>query len=191
MAKHYEVEFSARGRELDYSSQLGLTISNMCNEPLFKYAYEAVEACKNNIVNDAVEQVVLDIVITTGMVSMLINPDFNGAMAHALFYGLTVIPGFEEEFLHGDVVGYATMVQLAVDNRIEEAKKIKKFLSEIGIETTLKEREIKCDREYLDNVLESALKDPDMKVIPYEVTKDMFHGGHHPREHPLWPRDRR
>ena len=177
LAKHYEVEFSARGRELDYSSQLGLTISNMCNEPLFKYAYEAVEACKNNIVNDAVEQVVLDIVITTGMVSMLINPDFNGAMAHALFYGLTVIPGFEEKFLHGDVVGYATMVQLAVDNRIEEAKKIKKFLSEIGIETTLKEREIKCDREYLDNVLKSALKDPDMKVIPYEVTKDMLFEG--------------
>lgn len=177
LAKHYEVEFSARNRELDYSSQLGITISNMCNEPLFKYAYDAVEACKRNVVNDAVEQVVLDIVITTGMVSMLINPDFNGAMAHALFYGLTVIPGFEEKFLHGDVVGYATMVQLAVDNNIEEAKKIKKFLSEIGIETTLRERGIKCDKELLDKVLESALSDPDMKVIPYEVTKDMMFKG--------------
>lgn len=177
LAKHYEVEFSARNRELDYSSQLGITISNMCNEPLFKYAYDAVEACKRNVVNDAVEQVVLDIVITTGMVSMLINPDFNGAMAHALFYGLTVIPGFEEKFLHGDVVGYATMVQLAVDNNIEEAKKIKKFLSEIGIETTLRERGIKCDKELLDKVLESALSDPDMKVIPYEVTKDMMFEG--------------
>lgn len=177
LAKHYEVEFSARNRELDYSSQLGITISNMCNEPLFKYAYDAVEAFKRNVVNDAVEQVVLDIVITTGMVSMLINPDFNGAMAHALFYGLTVIPGFEEKFLHGDVVGYATMVQLAVDNNIEEAKKIKKFLSEIGIETTLRERGIKCDKELLDKVLESALSDPDMKVIPYEVTKDMMFEG--------------
>ena len=38
LAKHYEVEFSARGRKLDYSSELGLTISSMCNEPLMRYA---------------------------------------------------------------------------------------------------------------------------------------------------------
>ena len=31
--------------------------------------------------------------------------------------------------------------------------------------------------EYLDKVLESALKDPDMNVIPYDVTKDMLFEG--------------
>ena len=177
LAKHYEVEFSARGRTLDYSSQLGLTISSMCSEPLILYAKDALDACEKNISNNALTQTVLAIVISTGMVSMLINPDYNGAMAHALFYGLTNLDGFEEKFLHGDVVGYCTTVQLAVDNNLDEARKIKEFLKSINIETTLKERSISVDRKYLNKVLESALADPDMKVIPYEVTADMLFDG--------------
>ncbi len=177
LAKHYEVEFSARGRNLDYGSELGLTISNMCNEPLIRYAKKALEACSKNTICDELEQVILAIIITTGMVSMLINPDYNGAMAHALFYGLTVLDGFEEKFLHGDVVGYCTAVQLAVDNNIPEAKRIVEFLKSIEIETSLGERNIPCDREFLDTVLKSALKDPDMKVIPYIVSEDMLFEG--------------
>ena len=177
LAKHYEVEFSQRGKQLDYSSELGLTISKMCAEPLIRYAKKALDACLKNAVNDELEQVILAIIISTGMVSMLINPDYNGAMAHALFYGLTVLDGFEEKFLHGDVVGYCTTVQLAVDNRLEEAARIKGFLKTVGIETTLKERGICTDREYLEPVLKSALADPDMKVIPYKVTEDMLYEG--------------
>ena len=177
LAKHYEVEFSARGRELDYSSELGITISTMCNVPLMRYAKEALKASLENTTSYELEQVILAIIISTGMVSMLINPDYNGAMAHAFFYGLTRIEGFEENFLHGDVVGYCTMVQLAVDQQLDEAKKIKAFLKSIGIETTLAERNIPCDKDFLDKVLESALNDPDMKVIPYTVTKDMLFDG--------------
>ena len=162
---------------LDYSSQLGLTISNMCNEPLMKYAKKALDAVGKKEICDELEKVILTIIITTGMVSMLINPDYNGAMAHALFYGLTVLDGFEEKFLHGDVVGYCTAVQLAVDNNMDEAKRVVEFLKSIKIETSLFERNIPCDRVYLDKVLESALADPDMKVIPYEVTKDMLFKG--------------
>lgn len=177
LAKHYEVEFSARGKKLDYSSELGLTISSMCNNPLMRYACAAIDACKKNKVNDELTQTVLAIIISTGMVSMLINPDYNGAMAHALFYGLTVIEGFEEKFLHGDVVGYCTMVQLMVDNKEDEARKIKEFLISIDIETTLRERGIKCEREYLADVINSALNDPDMKVIAYDVSADMLFEG--------------
>lgn len=177
LAKHYEVEFSQRGKKLDYSSELGLTISEMCNKPLMRYAKEALEACKKNETCDELEQVILAIIITTGMVSMLINPDYNGAMAHALFYGLTEIGGFEEKFLHGDVVGYCTAVQLAVDNNIEEAKRIVEFLKSINIETTLAQRDIPCDIKYLDKVLEAALNDPDMRIIPYKVTKEMLFDG--------------
>lgn len=175
LAKHYEIEFSARGKDLDYSSALGLTISNMCCDPLFKYGVDALNSAKKNVLNNSLEQVILAIIITTGIVSQLINPDYNGAIAHALFYGLTNIKGFEEKFLHGDVVGYATIVQLMVDKNIDEAKKIKSFLDSLDIETTLKQRNIPCTKEYLQNVLTSAINDPDMKVIAYPVNVDMLY----------------
>lgn len=174
LAKYYEVEFSARGREKTYKDELGISVSRMCNEPLMNVAADALTACTQNKASDKLEQAALIILVSTGMVSMLINPDFNGAVAHALFYGLTEIEGFEEKFLHGDVIGYTTAVQLMLDGKEEEAEKIGRLIKKMGVEATLSERGITVDFNCLAPVLEATLKDPDMKVIPYEITKEMI-----------------
>ena len=174
LAKYYEVEFSSRGRIKTYSDEMGISISRMCNEPLLSIGKKALDDCINHKLSDEFHQAVLIITVSTGMVSMLINEEFNGAMAHALFYGFTTIEGFEEKFLHGDVVGYCTGVQAILDGKENEAKKILDFLRSIGVETTLSQRGIPVDREYLDGVLKSTLNDPDMKTIPYEITEEMI-----------------
>ncbi len=175
LAKYYEVEFSMRGRKLSFNDEMGLSISRMCGEPLMKDAKKALEDCKKHTVTEAFESVARIILISTGMVSMLIDEVYNGALAHALFYGLTVIDGFEEKFLHGDVVGYTTTVQLTLDGRKEEAAKIRALIKSMGVETTLRERGVDTDFENLKPALESAVKDPDMKVIPYGITPEMIY----------------
>ena len=174
LAKYYEAEFSARGRKKTYSDEMALSISRMCNAPLMHDAAKALADAKNAVVSEELENIVRIIIISTGMVSMLIDEKFNGAAAHALFYGLTNLDGFEEKFLHGDVVGYTTAVQLMLDGQAAEAKKIKYFLDEIGIETTLAQRGITPDRQEFEHILSATLADPDMEVIPYEITKDMI-----------------
>lgn len=174
LAKFYEVEFSARGREKTYNDEMALSISRMCNTPLIESAIEALNDCRNNVPSEKFSEVALIILVSTGMVSMLINPEFNGALAHAIFYGLTEINGFEEKFLHGDVIGYTLAVQLMLDDKEEEAKKIGNLISKMGVETTLKQRGIDATLDNLDKVLEAALKDPDMLVVPYKITKEMI-----------------
>lgn len=174
LAKYYEVEFSARNRNKTYKDEMALSISRMCNEPLINSALTALNDCKRNRLSEEFEQVVLIILVSTGMVSMLVNPRFNGAVAHALFYGLTEIKGFEEKFLHGDVIGYTTSVQLMLDGQKDEAMKIGNLIAEMGVETTLNERGISVDFDYLRPVLESTLKDPDMETLPYEITAEMI-----------------
>ena len=175
VAKFYETEFSARTREKGYSDLMALSVAAMCKEPLMENAKVALELCKTGETGASLETVARIILVSTGMVSMMINPKFNGAVAHALFYGLTEIEGFEEKFLHGDVVGYTAIVQLVLDNKTEEALKLKSFLASIGIETTLSERGIKVEKKALSKVLAATLKDPDMEVIPYEITADMLY----------------
>lgn len=175
LAKYYEVEFSARGRVKTYKDEMGISISRMCNTPLIESAIDALDDCKNNQVSEKFESVVLIILVSTGMVSMLINPEFNGAVAHALFYGLTNIEGFEEKFLHGDVIGYTTAVQLMLDGQVDEAIKIGKLIEGMGVETTLSDRGIKVEYDSLKPVLASTLKDPDMDVLPYAVTDEMIY----------------
>ena len=175
LAKYYEVEFSARGRVKTYKDEMGISISRMCNTPLSESAIDALDDCKNNQVSEKFESVVLIILVSTGMISMLINPEFNGAVAHALFYGLTNIEGFEEKFLHGDVIGYTTAVQLMLDGQVDEAIKIGKLIEGMGVETTLSDRGIKVEYDSLKPVLASTLKDPDMDVLPYAVTDEMIY----------------
>ncbi len=174
LAKYYEVEFSARGREKTFEDEMGLSISRMCSAPLLESAAGALEDFRSNCITDRFEQAVLIILVSTGMVSMLINHDFNGAVAHALFYGLTEIEGFEEKFRHGDVIGYTTAVQLMLDGQDDEAIKIGNLIKQLGVEATLSERGIPVDFEYLLPVLRATLKDPDMNVVPYEITEKMI-----------------
>lgn len=175
LAKFYEVEFSARGQQTTYNDEMALSISRMCNEPLITDAKKALLDCKANRVSEELEDIARIILISTGMVSMLVKEEFNGALAHALFYGLTELEGFEEKFLHGDVIGYTTMVQLTLDKNKEEALKIGRLIKSMGVETTLRERGINTDYANLEKVLKSTIKDPDMKVIPYEITPEMIY----------------
>lgn len=175
LAKYYEVEFSMRNQKTTYNDEMGLSISRMCSEPLMKDAKKALSDCIEHRVTDEFEAVTLIILISTGMVSMLIDEVYNGALAHALFYGLTVLDGFEEKFLHGDVIGYTTTVQLMLDQKPEEAEKVRALIKDMGVETTLRERGIDTSQKNLEPVLASAINDPDMKVIPYEITPEMIY----------------
>ncbi len=175
LAKYYEVEFSARGRKTTYNDEMALSISRMCAEPLFKNAHKALDDCKAGVVSEELCDVARIILVSCGMVSMLVNEKFNGALAHALFYGLTVLDGFEEKFLHGDVIGYTTTVQLTLDGRPDEAKKVAELIRSLGVETTLGERGIDTSRGALEEVLQSTLRDPDMEAVPYEITAQMIY----------------
>lgn len=53
--------------------------------------------------------------------------DYNGGAAHAFFYGLCSLPGFDEtqtEHLHGVVVGFGVLVLLIMDGQEEECRKM-------------------------------------------------------------------
>lgn len=69
----------------------------------------------------------------------------NCAIAHSVYYELVLLPGFEEHYLHGNVVAYGVLVQLLVDHNREEALKLKAFLQTLDIPTTLREMEVTED----------------------------------------------
>ena len=114
-------------------------------------------------------------IVSTGMVSLMVLDDYNCAIAHSVYYGLVLIPGFEERYLHGDVVAYGVLVQLAVDSDWERLKEAREFLRTQGIPSNLKEMQIPLNRESLKEVLREIVEGPDMEHIPYPVTEDMIY----------------
>lgn len=175
LGKYFECHFAARGDRLLHSSALGREISNMCYLPLREYAEVALKECRENQAGEALEQAVLANIVSTGLVSLLVLDEYNCAIAHSVYYGLVLLPGFEEENLHGDVVAYGVLVQLMVDGEKDKAGEMKDFLQKLGIRTTLAEMGAPTGREALSAVLKETVTGPDMEHIPYEVTEDMIY----------------
>ena len=174
IAKYFECWFSARGDWLDYHSTLGREISRLCYERICACGRKAFEEVRAGEVGDAFVQTVLTIVVNTGLVSHMVEDCYNCAVAHSVCYGLNLIPGLEEKFLHGDLVAYGVLVQLMLDQDRAQAKEVKSLLRDLGIPTTLAEMGLSPDREKLDPVIQETVTGPDMEHIPYPVTGEMI-----------------
>ena len=136
---------------------------------------KAYEDCMHHQVSYELEQVVLANIVTTGMVSVLVVDDYNCAIAHSVYYGLVLLEGFEEKYLHGDVVAYGVLIQLAVDGKLAELNEVRAFMQQLNMPTTLREMEVVLDRNGLEAVLEEIVNGPDMLHLPYQVSKEMIY----------------
>lgn len=119
IAKYFECHFSARGDELDYHSALGREISNLCYERIKTYAPAALEEFDRGEAGGGFVQTVLAIIVNTGLVSHMVEDCYNCAVAHSVCYGFDLLPEVAERFLHGDLVGYGILVELALDEIVD------------------------------------------------------------------------
>lgn len=172
LAKGYEPEFSSRGKTLDHLNSLGIALSKMCYEPLVKYGIKAMNDCKHNKTSKALEEVILAIIITTGLVSNCVIFDYNTGVAHALCYGFTTIHDIHINHLHGELVSYGVLIELLIDQRLDEVKKLIPFYQSIQLPTKLKD--IDADISMLDKVIEFALLRDDIKVSCKPITFESF-----------------
>ncbi|MGN1014962.1 MAG: iron-containing alcohol dehydrogenase family protein [Butyricicoccus sp.] len=175
-AKYYEVSFSARGEQLEHFKAMGVNMSRMCMETLVQHGAAALRDNKTGTASYELEQAALAIIITTGWVSMLVSRDhtmdYNGGLAHAFFYGLCNIPGFDEDHLHGVVVGFGVLLMLLTDGQEDECRKLMEFNKTVGLPTRLSELNVTL--EQVAEQAESMTRDEDLEHFPYRITADMI-----------------
>ena len=175
-AKYYEATISSRDERLEHFTSLGVATSHMCRDPLLMYGAKALEDHKKGLCTYEVEQVVLAIVVTTGIASIFLTkdftPDYNSGLAHAVFYALTSYPVIEKRHLHGEVVGFGVLLLLLVDGQMDEFEKIYQLNKDLKLPVSLDDIEITEEQWQ-----ESMSRIPDMSDIrhyPYKVTPEML-----------------
>ena len=175
MAKHVECTLASRGRLLNHSSGMAVALSSMTFEPHLTYGEQAIKDAQQHVPSEVLGQVVLANIVSTGMVSLLVDEIYNGAIAHALFYGMTKIPGFEAHVLHGDAVGYGILVQEMVDGQHERFERVRSLLANIGIPVTFAQMGYQWTEDLLSCVVPASLAAlNNARVMPYTVTEDML-----------------
>lgn len=176
MAKHFECTTSSRGDVPSHSDAMGIALSSMFAEPILRWGQKAMEDCKAHQVTYELTEIILSIIVSTGLVSNFVQVDYTTGLAHAIYNGFTILPSTEEHHhLHGEVVSYGILAMLTIDKKYEERDKVLAFNRSIGLPTRLSD--IHAKPEDLPAVAEKALQGIDVRKWPYAVTVEMIVDG--------------
>lgn len=175
LAKYYEVKIKheyclVSNKKINFPTQMAIELSHNCKNIILKNSEEGYYSQE---INEAFKNIVLTIIVTTGMVSNFIDDFLNGAIAHSVFYGLTILPRIEKEHLHGEVVAYGILVQLLLENNLEEYKKLVEFYKKLKFPIEL--TDVVILNEFLEkenDILTEILNGPDLIDFNFGINKN-------------------
>ncbi|TCN82594.1 iron-containing alcohol dehydrogenase family protein [Shewanella fodinae] len=182
LSKEYEVEYCCRDKQLSHLPQLGLGIAKTCTAPLLKHAKKALADCRNHQVSAELEEVVLDIIMLTGIVSnctvhisdQIAPADqyyYNSSLAHCVYYGSSLIPACESH-LHGEIVAFGVLCLLKYDANDTEFNRILAFNKSLGLPITL--ADISLTTDDLPIIANKAASVIEWRHAPSTPSKEKF-----------------
>ena len=164
LAKQYEVCFNARDKKLNHTNALGVQIAKDCSERLLKYGVQAFNDASKHVISDELTQVMLTIIVNTGLVSVLVEVHYNSSLAHSLYLARVKMPKHENH-MHGEIVSLGILLLLIMDDDLDVAKSVYKFNKALGLPLSLEALEVSD----IDLLIDLILEDKCLLSAPYEV----------------------
>lgn len=175
LSKECEAVFSSRGDKLTHTPLMGVQLSRICTDPLLTYGAAALESCKAKQASEALEQTVLDIIISTGLVSNMVSklPDYyyNSSLAHIVYYG-SAITEKGDKHLHGEIVSLGVLCLLTYDKQYELRDRIMEFNHKIGLPVCFDDIEV--DESEFAKMLDFAAKTTEWKCRDKSITAEDY-----------------
>lgn len=174
LAKWYELAASTRGCNLSAPVQAGVVLGKLCKDIIVEAGPNAYRSVQQGQSSEALDQVVDTIIAIGGSVSGLGGDDARTAAAHAIYSGLTVMDAVHD-MVHGEIVGFGILAQLALEERPwEEVEEFLQLAEQIGLPITLAQLGIEelTDADW-DRIAALSLAVEDMAAMPFPVTENM------------------
>ncbi len=150
-----------------------LAIAELCAKTVIEEARAAMEAVQRHEVNAALERVIEANTLLSG-----VGFESGGlAAAHAMAAGMTVIPLLHRDYLHGELVAIGLIAHLVLEGESLEARRIARFLTEVGLPVSLRQLQMQRDRDsvILMDAMRAAVKEPFAHNEPFEVTPEKLY----------------
>ena len=175
LSKEFEAVFSSKDDTLAHTALMGVQLSRVCTAPLVDFGVESMEAIKAKKSNDALKEVTLDIIISTGIVSNMTThtPDYyyNSSLAHCVYYGSTVTKKGHQH-LHGEVVSLGVLCLLTYEKNFEERDRLMAFNAAMGLPVCFDDVEITEDE--FEAMTDKAETTTEWEFRPKDVTREKF-----------------
>ncbi len=145
LSKECEAVFSSQDDTLSHTPLMGKQVSRICTDPLVENGAAALQSIEKNQPSYALDQVTLDIIISTGIVSNLMTTKddyyYNSTIAHCVYYGATVTEKGHAH-LHGEVVSLGVLCLLQYAKDTAQLERLMKFNASIGLPVCFDDIEI-------------------------------------------------
>lgn len=148
--------------------------AKQCQENLLKYGVKAVADLEKNQLTDEFIKVVETNILLAGMVGGFGDKYGRTSGAHSIHDALTFVPGTHQH-LHGNKVAYGILIQLAVEGKWQEIKRVISFYKEIDLPYSFKELGL-LETDF-DLVANLAVKDELFHLLAQEVTVETIKQG--------------
>ena len=176
LSKECEVELCTRGRDLSHTPLMGRTMAACCTDPLLKFGKEAMAQCHADQAGNALEQVALGIIVSTGLVSNFVTHAtdyyYNSSLAHCVYYGSTMVPGSGNKHLHGEIVSFGVLCLLTYDKNFARRDEILAFNHSIDLPVTL--AQVGLGEEHLQTIADKAASVIEWTSSLFTFTKEEF-----------------
>lgn len=170
LSKQVESPFSSRGLDLGHSDRVGVDIARREADPLFAHGAQALADADRGEATEAVREMALNILITTGLTSVLVKHQFNSSFAHSVYNAHTTMEDASGH-LHGEVVSLGVLVLLTLDGQFDERDRFHDLNVRLGLPT--RTDQISIGPERIDEFAEHIMNFTHREEAPYEITYEM------------------
>jgi glycerol dehydrogenase len=175
IATWYESAACASGKRHNLPTLGAIKAAKLSYDTILEYGITAIEDARQHHASLALQKVIDAIILFGGMVCGMGENNCRWAAAHAVYNGLISLPA-SEYALHGEIVAYGTLVQLALEDRPQaDINELVALYKAIGLPTKLGELGIEHPLDDQDNNLwiNRALSVAGtMGNMPFEVTAE-------------------
>ena len=146
-------------------------IGEMCARTLFAEGVRAAAAVARSVVDASLEKVVEANTLLSGL-----GFESGGlAAAHALAQSYTGIAHVEADYLHGEMVAMGTLGQLMMEKRIDDARRVAGFFTDVGLPVHLGQLGLAAtDSEALGTIAEGVLGFPFIGNMPMPIDAEVI-----------------
>ncbi|SDI53018.1 iron-containing alcohol dehydrogenase family protein [Dolosicoccus paucivorans] len=153
LAKWYEGSIQLESMERTPNLELGYQAMKICYDFIMKDAKEALEAIYTQRINQSFVNLLDVIFATAGSVGGYADYYGRQAGAHAVHNGLTHLPEVKE-FLHGTLVGYGILVQLALEEKWADVDEVLALYNDLDLPCRLADFNLSIDHPDLNKAIE-------------------------------------
>lgn len=177
IAKWYESESILAQKHLQNEPFLKLAsyTANLCNESIVKQSAKAMKDMENKEVSEEFVHLSEIIIAIAGLCGGFGDKYARNAAAHAMHDAISKYIPESHSYLHGEIVAYGILYQLALEDKWNDIDYLIPFYSDLKLPTSLNKMGLyPHDEKVIDDIVSFINSKEKVHLIPVEITLEIL-----------------